>query len=96
MIYAHIKSGVVHNIIVAEADFIAEHPDKTQFVPLADGFGIGDLYDGVSFGKIVPPEEAKSPVNTVRERLKAIDKGKLNSFADLKPYLADIIDLLTK
>jgi len=67
MYYAKIENGVVVNVIVAEADFAAEH----GLVPLQEGSGIGWSHvDGVF---VQPPAPAieETPVDLTKEQLLA-------------------------
>ena len=50
--YALIKNGIVQNIIVADADFIASLPNPNEYVEYTNA-GIGWSYDGVNF---IPPQ----------------------------------------
>jgi hypothetical protein len=48
MNYAQIVNGVVVNVIVADADFVATQTDKT-YVEYTGSVGIGFTYDGTNF-----------------------------------------------
>jgi len=52
MNYAEIIDGVVVNVIVADADFVATQTDKTYV--LCQRGGIGWTYDGANFIAIQP------------------------------------------
>ena len=60
--YAKIENGVITNIIVADADFAAEH-GLVEFPAYVDNqaVGIGWKYDGVSF---TAPDPVVTPVVT--------------------------------
>lgn len=73
MNYAHIKDGKVHNVIVAEADFIARQ-EGALFVECPDGFGIGDEWDGVSLKKPVVPPAPEPTKEVLIAREKALHK----------------------
>jgi len=56
MNYAQIINGIVVNVIVADADFVATQTDKT-YVEYTGSVGIGFTYDGTNF---IPPQPYES------------------------------------
>jgi len=48
MNYAQVIAGIVVNVIVADADFVATQTDKT-YVEYTGSVGIGFTYDGTNF-----------------------------------------------
>ena len=53
--FAEIVGGEVHNVIVAEADFIAGLPGEWVDITGLPGVGISWLYDGTTFTPPSPP-----------------------------------------
>lgn len=50
--YALIKNGIVENVILADAHFIASLPNATDYIEYTNA-GIGWSYDGANF---IPPK----------------------------------------
>ena len=51
--YALIENGIVKNVIVADADFIASLPNASDYVEYTNA-GIGDTYDAARDAFIAP------------------------------------------
>jgi len=65
--YAINENGVVTNVIEADAEFAA----TIGAIPLPEGFGIGDFYDGAEWTKASsppPPPPTPTMVNAERDR----------------------------
>lgn len=49
--YAEIENGIIANVIVADAEFIAEH--KPDAIECPDWVGVGDKYEDGEFSRVV-------------------------------------------
>ena len=68
--YALIRNGIVENITVADADFVAAiHADWDRIEPLQDGAGIGWRWLGKKF---VPPPAPEAPAETEQRRISVL------------------------
>lgn len=57
MNYAKIDDGVCTNSIVADAEFAEQY----GYIPLPEGYGIGDFYDGEKWEKKKAPDPPDPP-----------------------------------
>lgn len=79
MDYAIVKEGVCVNVIVSEAAFA----EQIGAVPLAEGYGIGDLFDGSKWTKAAMPELEPEVIEpTLEERLAAAEQALLALMED--------------
>ena len=51
--YAEIKDNIITNVLIADADFIAQH--KPNAIECPDFIGVGDKYDDGQFTRVVNP-----------------------------------------
>lgn len=80
--YAEIKKGVCVNVVVCET---AEDAAAMGFVPLPDGYGIGDKYSGQKWtarqrpatqeAMPVPPEDIWAQVASLRKAVDILTAG---------------------
>lgn len=49
--YAEIKNGIIENVIVADADFIAQY--KPEAIECPEWVGVGDEYTNGEFARVV-------------------------------------------
>lgn len=90
MHYALIKAGVVQNIIVADADFVAMIAEQWDHIePAPEGCAIGWAWDGEAFTPPAPPP-APEPIAEPRHITRL---AFLNRFTDAEAIAIDLASI---
>ena len=93
--FAHIVDGAIENTILADDDFVAEHP--LDWFECPDEFGIGDLHDGTQFSKkpYTPPPAARKLTKLQFLRLMTQEERiAFRAAAKANPVMEDFMALL--